>query len=186
MTKMNSGSVLGFVLFSFSLKFIWKSSRGFIICIRRWFHPNYCETAYFCCACRGKAAVWFPANSSHMCWVELVLKQFFCTRLGSVGPKIHGLVRALMKFSAILYDFLWSLFNQCLVDFVFTINCVQVLLRLVYNVYLVCTLKLILYNSVLNRTSNTYCRVVFSCMLLCAFTALLRILLCIKPWWFIA
>ena len=62
----------------------------------------------------------------------------------------------------------------------FTINCVQVLLRLVYNVYLVCTLKLILYNSVLNRTSNTYCRVVFSCMLLCAFTALLRILLCIR------
>ena len=64
----------------------------------------------------------------------------------------------------------------------FTINCVQVLLRLVYNVYLVCTLNLILCNSVLNRTSNTYCRVVFSCMLLCAFTALLRILLCIKPW----
>ena len=37
------------------------------------------------------------------------LKQFFCTRLGSVGPKIHGLVRALMKFSTILYDFFMKL-----------------------------------------------------------------------------
>ena len=119
------------------------------------------------------------------------VKECFCARLtkiqdttswvGSIGSEIHGLVPALMKFSAILYTtFLWIVVNQCLVDFVFTINCVQVLLRLVYNVYLVCTLKLILYNSVLNRTSNTYCRVVFSCMLLCAFTALLRILLCIR------
>ena len=25
-------------------------------------------------ACRGRTAVWFPANSSHMCCVELALK----------------------------------------------------------------------------------------------------------------
>ena len=33
-------------------------------------------------ACRGRTAVRFPANSSHMCCVELALKGVLCTRLG--------------------------------------------------------------------------------------------------------
>ena len=36
-------------------------------------------------ACRGRTAVRFPATSSHMCCVELALKEVLCTRLGSKG-----------------------------------------------------------------------------------------------------
>ena len=36
-------------------------------------------------AYRGRTAVRFPATSSHMCFVELVLKGVLCTRLGSKG-----------------------------------------------------------------------------------------------------
>ena len=36
-------------------------------------------------ACRGRTAVRFRANSSHVCCVELVLKEVLCTRLGSRG-----------------------------------------------------------------------------------------------------
>ena len=34
-------------------------------------------------ACRGRTAVRSPANSSHVCCVELALKGVLCTRLGS-------------------------------------------------------------------------------------------------------
>ena len=36
-------------------------------------------------ACRGRTAVRFPANSSHMCCVELALDRLLCTHLGSNG-----------------------------------------------------------------------------------------------------
>ena len=34
-------------------------------------------------ACRGRTAVRFPANSSHMCCLELALDRQLCTHLGS-------------------------------------------------------------------------------------------------------
>ena len=37
-------------------------------------------------ACHGRTAVQFPANSSHMCCVELALKGVLCTCLGRKGP----------------------------------------------------------------------------------------------------
>ena len=36
-------------------------------------------------ACRGRTALRFPANSSHMCCVELALDRLLCTHLGSKG-----------------------------------------------------------------------------------------------------
>ena len=36
-------------------------------------------------ACRGRTAVRFPANSSHVCCVELALDRLLCTQLGSKG-----------------------------------------------------------------------------------------------------
>ena len=41
-------------------------------------------------ACRGRTAVQSPANSSHMCCVELALKGVLCTHLGSKGSFRHG------------------------------------------------------------------------------------------------
>ena len=35
------------------------------------------------CTCRDRTAVCFPANSSHMCCVELVLDRLLCTHFGS-------------------------------------------------------------------------------------------------------
>ena len=40
--------------------------------------------------CRGRTAVRFPANSSHMCCVELALKAVLCTCLGGKGSFRHG------------------------------------------------------------------------------------------------
>ena len=36
-------------------------------------------------ACRGRTAAWFPANSSHMCYVELALDRLLFINLGSKG-----------------------------------------------------------------------------------------------------
>ena len=37
-------------------------------------------------ACRGRTALRFPTNSSHLYTVELALKEVLCSRLGSKGP----------------------------------------------------------------------------------------------------
>ena len=47
------------------------------------------------CACCGRTAVCFPANSSHMCCVELALKGVLCFRLESKGSLRHGFPRSL-------------------------------------------------------------------------------------------
>ena len=46
---------------------------------------------YLPCACRGRTAVQFPANSSHMCCVELTLDRLLCTPLGSKGFLRRGI-----------------------------------------------------------------------------------------------
>ena len=40
--------------------------------------------------CRARTAVQFPANSSHMCCVELALNRLLCTHLGSKGFQKRG------------------------------------------------------------------------------------------------
>ena len=41
------------------------------------------------CACRGKTAVRFPTNSSHICGAELALEEMLCTTLGIKGSLRH-------------------------------------------------------------------------------------------------
>ena len=43
------------------------------------------------CTCRGRTAMWFPADSSHMSCVELAFKGVLCTCLSSRGGSLrHG------------------------------------------------------------------------------------------------
>ena len=48
-------------------------------------------------ACRGRTAVWFPANSSHMCCVELAIKGLSSAAKGQVGGRGWNLLAFLLE-----------------------------------------------------------------------------------------
>ena len=54
-------------------------------------------------ACRGRTAVRFPANSSHMCCVELALDKLLCTHLGSKGFGDMGFLHSLPQWQRLYH-----------------------------------------------------------------------------------
>ena len=57
--------------------------------LKRWVHIHQ-SMIRLPRARRGRTAVWFQTNSSHMFWVELALKAVLYARLGSRGSLRHG------------------------------------------------------------------------------------------------